>query len=421
MQVDIKKIYSSPMMGVVYYFFFIALLCSQSLMDLGSTLIALAVTLTWVQKKKHGETLTFPKVGLERIFPIWAAIILVGLLSNLRPETPWLKSFLEFRWILEFYFYVLALIILEPKEQQFKNLLPVLFIASVYAVAAYLLKFHPFLESAALRDGNMIGYRTGGLFINPMPFAHTYGPLGLLMMGPILYMARKNILENKFWIVCTLLTLVGVVLSFTRGVWIGMALGLLAMGFLIDWKKGLLVLSAGAISAGALMLAIPSILERILFSFNPAATYDSERLIIWKANWLIFTEHPIFGLGYSENGNRLREYFDRMGVPKGFLESHAHNQYLHLLAGTGIFGLVCFLVVIVWFFRMHFLAFKSFNENQNPFWKGLALGVLGAEICFFTSGVTESNFSIAKNRYFILTVWALGCWLYFKTKAKKPI
>ena len=421
MQVDIKKIYSSPMIGSIFYFFFIALLCSQSLMDLGSTLIALAVILTLVQKKKRGENLPFPKVGLERIFPIWAAIILVGLLTNLQPETPWLKSFLEFRWILELYFYIAALMILEPKEKDFKKLLPVLLIASFYAVAAYFLKFHPFLESASVREANMFGYRTGGLFLNPMPFAHTYGPLGMLLMGPILYMNRKKISENKFWILCALMTLFAVVLSFTRGVWIGMVAGLLAMGFLINWKKGLMVLSVGAISAGALMLAVPSILERILFSLNPTATYDSERLIIWKANWLIFTEHPIFGLGYSENGNRLREYFDRIGVAKGFLESHAHNQYLHFLAGTGILGLACFLVVVVWFFRMHFLAFKSFDENRNPFWKGLALGVLGAEVCFFTSGVTESNFSIAKNRYFIMTVWALGCWLYFKVKSQKPV
>ena len=105
-----------------------------------------------------------------------------------------------------------------------------------------------------------------------------------------------------------------------------------------------------------------------------------------------------------------------MGVPEGFLESHAHNQYLHFLAGTGILGLFCFLVVVIGLFRMHFLAFKGLSEKQNYFWKGLALGVLGAEICFFVSGVTESNFSIAKNRYLIMTIWALGCWLYSKMK-----
>ena len=403
-------------MGKIFYFFFIALLSSQSLMDLGSTLMVLSVLVIWVQKKNRKEIFKLPSLGLEWVFLFWTVVVLIGLLISRQPETPWLKSFLVFRWIIEFYFYTAAILILEPTEKDFKKLLPVLFFASLYAVMAYLLKFHPFLESSANREANLLGYRTGGFFLNPMPFAHSYGPLGILLMGPILYMNRKKLLENKFWIFCAFITLLAVILSFTRGVWIGMALGLVCMGFFINWKKGMMVLSAGALSAGLLILAIPSILERILFSLNPTATYDSERLIIWKANWLIFTENPIFGIGYNENANRLRQYFDRMGVPEGFLESHAHNQYLHFLAGTGILGLSCFLVVILGLFRMHFMAFKGLSESQNSFWKGLALGVLGAEICFFVSGVTESNFSIAKNRYLIMTIWALGCWLYFKMK-----
>ena len=374
MQVDLKKIYSKPMIGWIFGFFFIALLCSQSLMDLGSSLMVLTVLVIGVQKKKRGESFKIPTIGLERIFPIWVVIILVGLLANLQPETPWLRSFLEFRWILEFYFYITAFIILEPREENFKKLLPILFFASFYAVLSYFLKFHPFLESPDNREIYRNVFRTGGFFANPMPFAHTYGPLALLMMGPILYMNKKNILENKFWIFCALLSLLAVILSFTRGVWLGMALGLVSMGFFINWKKGLMVLCAGAVSAGLLMLAIPSILQRVLFSLNPSASYDSERLIIWKANWLIFIEHPIFGIGYSENSNRLREYFDRMGVPEKFLESHAHNQYLHLLAGTGILGLTCFLIVIFWLFRLHFLAFKGLSEWPRGAMTGRSTG-----------------------------------------------
>ncbi len=389
-------------------------------MDMGSSLLVLNVIVIWVKKRTQREVFNVPKIGLERIFFIWTLIVLVGLLANLQPETPWVKSFLEFRWILEFYFYIAAFGLLNPTEEDFKKLLPILFVASCYAVLSYFLKFHPFLEPSSNREIYMNVFRTGGLFANPMPFAHTYGPIALLMMGPILYMKKKEILENKFWILCAGLTLIGVAFSFTRGVWIGMALGLVGMGFLINWRKGLMVLSGMVLGVGLLMLAVPSILERIIFSFNPSATYDSERLIIWKANWLIFTEHPIFGIGYSENSNRLRQYFDRMGVPPKFLESHAHNQYLHFLAGTGVLGLICFLIVIFWLFRLHLLAFKGLKESKYSFWKGLSLGVLGAEICFFVSGVTESNFSIAKNRYLIMTVWALGCWLYFKMKNQPP-
>ena len=124
-------------------------------MDLGSTMMVVGVVVVWIQKKKHGETLVVPQIGLERIFAVWWAIILVGLLANVQPETPWIKSFLEFRWILEFYFYITALMILNPDEKDFKKLLPVLFVASFYAVVSYFLKFHPFLESSSMREANM--------------------------------------------------------------------------------------------------------------------------------------------------------------------------------------------------------------------------------------------------------------------------
>jgi O-antigen ligase len=414
-------------LGWIFYFFFIALLSSQSLMDLGSTLMAISVLLVWWQKRKLGEKLPVPHLGLEKVFLAWLVIILLGLLASRQPDTPWLKSFLEFRWILEFYIYITALNVLQPTEKNIRQLLPVVWVTAIYTLLCYFLKFDLLhqgwadREAQLLLDQNHIWYRAGGLFMNPMPYAHTYGTLAALMMGPLFYFQRGEWLKNKFWIFGLGLTLLGIVFSFTRGIWLGLAVACLMMASFINWKKGLGVLGALILIAAGLFLSVREVRERILFSFDPATSYDSERLIIWKTNWLIFSENPILGLGYGENGRRLREYFDRLNVPKGFLESHAHNQYLHFLAGTGILGLLCFVLVIGFLFRMHFQAFRGFSSSQEPFWKGLALGVLGAEITFYVAGVTESNFSIAKNRYFILLVWALGCWLWYKMKNQRNV
>ncbi|MEQ1746070.1 MAG: O-antigen ligase family protein [Saprospiraceae bacterium] len=72
------------------------------------------------------------------------------------------------------------------------------------------------------------------------------------------------------------------------------------------------------------------------------ATYsDSERWISMKSGWLIWQEHPWIGVGTGdlpkETEKTLTQYFPRyQGAPK-----LPHNQFLYLLAGTGLSGL-CF-------------------------------------------------------------------------------
>lgn len=410
-------------LGWILSLFFIGLLSSQSLIDLFATLNFIGVVILWWRSRKTPTALKIPVLGIEKLFLIWLVVILAGLLLNRLPETPWLKSFLEFRWMLELYTFVMALMWVNPKEEDFKKLLPVLAVASVYAIVVYFLKYDLIHENWAVREKNLeleenlIRYRTGGLLFNPMPFAHTYGPLGLLFLGPLLF--KEHIRKNKFWIFTVAITLLAVFFSYTRGVWVGMSAAVIAMGFLINKKMGFKVLSGLIVVLGVLVMTVAPVRERVLYSLKPTQTTDTERIILWKANWHIFAEHPLLGIGYGENSNRLRPYYDKMGLPEGQLESHAHNQYLHFLAGTGFIGFLIFLILISWMLKSSYKSYIYFRGQGDLFFSGLALGLIGAQICFYVSGFTESNFSIAKNRYMILLVWALGCWLSMKSRSSQ--
>lgn len=387
-------------------------------MDLSATLVAFTVLYQWFQRRGTVKALTVPRLQLEKIFLLWSLVILAGLLLNQQPETPVLKNFLEFRWIIEFYLLILALQIFSPEERHFKKLLPILGVASLFAVIEYFLKYNPLYQTWADRQNQMVEYRAGGLLMNPMPFAHSYGLFAVLMLGPIFYFSKSKWKQSWSWWTVCFLTLAAVLLSFTRGPWIGMVVASIFMGFLIDWKKGFKILAAVGLIGVFLFAAITPVRERILFSLNPEKTYDSQRLVLWKTHWQMFLENPVLGLGYGENSRRIREFYDRMGVPEGYIESHAHNQFLHFLAGTGLLGLSCFLIVIFIMFRIHY---RGFRHLKDPFWKGLALGVIGAEVFFYVAGFTESNFSIAKNRYALILVWALGCWLWQKSQRVEKI
>lgn len=401
-------------LGWLLSLFFVGLLSSQSLIDLFAGLISLTVIY-----KVFRQQVRLPKFGIEKFLMAWALVILTGLLINMGPDVPWIKNFLEFRWMLELYFFAAALSLVDPREKDFDKLLYPLLFASLFAVVICFLSFIPTIGAWANSYKFVSDHRAGGLLSNPMPLAHSYGMLTLVLMGPILLYTKNDFRKNKLWLASTLVTGLAVFLTFTRGVWIGLAVGLVAMAFLINWKMGLKILGSVVLAFILLFTVVTPFRERVLFSFNPEKTYDSERIIIWKTNLLIFKENPLLGIGYSENSRRIREYYNKSGVPADFkLESHAHNQYIHFLAGTGILGLLAYLVMIFLMYRIHNGVFVYFQKKQERFWAGLALGIIGAETCFYIAGFTESNFSIAKNRYLLILLWSLGCWLALKSKLR---
>ncbi len=77
---------------------------------------------------------------------------------------------------------------------------------------------------------------------------------------------------------------------------------------------------------------------------------DSGRLRIWKDALRIFAEEPLFGCGPGAYLLRSSVEFERysaeMGITLRSTVDCAHNIYLHLLASTGVFSLISFLLFI---------------------------------------------------------------------------
>lgn len=115
------------------------------------------------------------------------------------------------------------------------------------------------------------------------------------------------------------------------------------------------------------------------------------------------------------NNERLTEYYDKLQIPQTELKSHAHNQFLHFAAGTGLLGLVIFLFFLGSIFRSGIL---GFIQNNDTLIKSIYLSLLSSFICFVAAGLTESNFSISKNRFFFLFYCAFIIALAIKENLK---
>ncbi len=138
---------------------------------------------------------------------------------------------------------------------------------------------------------------------------------------------------------------IGLLLTYSRGAWLGCGVSLLGVG-LIDprFKKSALALALAGLAA---FVAITPLRDRLLSLIHPSADAAIEgRLRYMESAWTVGVQNPVLGYGYGRD--RLRE-----GVKKevddaeeiGFIP-HSHNMYTELLAETGLVGLAAFLWMV---------------------------------------------------------------------------
>lgn len=400
---------------IVICFYLTSLVASQSGMDFFSGVMFLTSIYWTIHYRK--SSWHWPRIGLTWLWFPWLAIIALGLILNPVVGSPW-DQFLEFRWMLEFYVFTLFISVFMPDPRTLKFFAFIATVASAMAIVFYFIGWNPLTQDISVRAesmANFASYRAGGLFDHAMPLAHSYGPLLLVFIGLLLVNRNRPSKISAWNISVVILMGITLILTFTRGVWIGAGCGLVVMGFFLNRRWGLSII-AGLAVVGALAFATSEkIRNRITETVTMTNQGDQERMTIWKTNWEMVKDHPLIGIGYSQNKSRLREYYDKTGVAPGYFEGHAHNEYMHLLSGTGFLGLLCYLVLLIYAFRA---AFKAFKSAVDPETKGLALGLMGALTCFYVGSLTEANFSIGKNRHMILFLmaWAVYLWL----KNRKP-
>jgi O-antigen ligase len=95
-----------------------------------------------------------------------------------------------------------------------------------------------------------------------------------------------------------------------------------------------------------------------------------ERLAHWQAAYHMASAHPFLGVGL---GNYEVAY-PRYGLPSWPRPlGHAHNDYLNVLAETGMVGLAAYLAgwgtIVYWTLRV--------LRQRDPVMRGLVLGLLG--------------------------------------------
>lgn len=254
---------------------------------------------------------------------------------------------------------------------------------------------------------NYMHFRAFGTFGQPNPFSAFMGlsaPLALgLAWGYVTQAAaqwqtrhggtsagwQRSALLAMVYAALGLLILGGLVVSWGRGAWLGFGAAAGVMVFFAPRKRwqAVALLAAGLVLGGGLWLAglvPPGIQARIDNAVDEFTGFVDvrgvpisdqnfaivERLAHWQAALNMAQAHPWLGVGLGSYEAAYHDYrVPSWPRPLG----HAHNDYLNLLAETGLVGLSTYLtgwgLIVVWTIRA--------LRQQDPVLRGLVLGLLG--------------------------------------------
>jgi O-antigen ligase len=171
-------------------------------------------------------------------------------------------------------------------------------------------------------------------------------------------------LLKKFdWLLLTLLAvnMAGVFLSESKSAYIGTALIVLVM-VLLKKKKLIPVVLIFIL----LTFVTPNPIKRMFVFSLTKDPYSANRIDMWKMSLDMFKDHFLWGVGPDNFSTTAKRYnFKQTNGPANYykLPSMPHNDYLKILAETGIPGLL-FLLLLGWALSRKILSSPLFNLSK---------------------------------------------------------
>ena len=188
--------------------------------------------------------------------------------------------------------------------------------------------------------------------------------------------------KRIFFGICFALEVICLVLTFTRGAWLGALLGIGISLLLLSRKtRGCFLLLLPLV-----ILGFPLLPSNVLHRFSSiSSVVDSSnryRLYTWRGMLRMILEHP-FGIGGGERA--FVSVFPHYAVSGTEGVMHAHQILLQICAELGILGFFCFLLLML------LLVCRACRGAR--FWDGearaSAVGAAGALIGMLTMGLFD--------------------------------
>jgi len=374
------------------------------------------ILIAWLAQRavRHG----FGDLGVPLRFPL-ALFLGLAVFSTLWTESLSVSVKELAKWAEVAVLYVFVATQVKRKE--------VLWIALAFVIAGALAASQGIYQAVA-RSGppgflfplaGRVFLRAYGTFQQPNPYAGYLGLTAPLAYGLLLGLLSQG---NTFaggkpipsWrggrpaatlIAGGALALMGVamVLTLSRGGWLGFAAAMVVVSVLVSRRTAALLALAVFLGSSALLLSSfhllpPSLVQRATnflpflgnwdltqIAVTPQNFAVVERLAHWRAGWLMFAAHPWAGVGFGNYpvayaAFALPDWTDPLG--------HAHNYYLNVLAELGIAGLIAYLALWATAGRLVWQAIRWSTGIE----RGIAVGILGIIVHLSVHNLVDNLF-----------------------------
>jgi len=190
-----------------------------------------------------------------------------------------------------------------------------------------------------------------------------------------LWSVAKRTLPKQLLGAGILLCMVGVYLTNTRGVWLGLATALMTtllfkvrMRRMVTIAFGIVVLSYFFLGASQF-----SLYQNTLFSKrqNTVVDRDVNNMVALKMG----SENPIFGIGWGRMRNEFDKYHRMIGSPEFGGWDGNHNEYLGIFAQMGTIALILYGVLLISVIRMVLNTYRHL-PRQMEFERSYAVSTL---------------------------------------------
>lgn len=219
----------------------------------------------------------------------------------------------------------------------------------------------------------------------------------LILTIPIsvaLFWNSKKLSKKIIFLGTTLVMSLALVLTLSRGGWLGFAFSALIFIILVEKK---LLLTLIPISIGGVYLLPETILHRILSIGNLSDSSNAYRIKIWDITMDIIRDHWVAGVGFGHLPFKqtFETYIRTMPT------FHAHNTYLETAAEIGIPGLIAFLLFLFILFKY---GIKRLIKIEDKYISVMAAGALSGLGGVLLHGAVENVLYLPK---IIITFWII--------------
>lgn len=361
------------------------------------------------------ERRKLPTTPIDLPFALFMITVLASAVLNLVSPS---IALLGIRQIIRYIIFYYAVVYLAPPKARIRQTVLILFGIAAFesllgiiqaalggSIDAFLLPSEmKFYESIQLTVGVQQFWAPGQRVFATMGRYDQLGTylafFGLIALG-LIYEAKKHV-EHKWLGAFMLVLLPALVLTYSRSSWFGFILGFLVIGLWVKRDRRV----AAALAAFAIIIAavfiyegvivrylvdVPqqTITERFLEAFSPESIkgeyYGLGRIYWWINTPLVVVRaSPFFGVGPGQFGGGAAaalhntSAYDKLGLPFGVYgtDGQIDCNWMSLWGETGTVGIIFYLAMMIVVARTAFLVYK---KSDDPWSRGLALGLLGAE------------------------------------------